>query len=66
MLYEEDFATYDHEKKGFGRIRISVDETGMACVGNGEMCRASVGKASSFCGVTLIFKNGDFSIRSSL
>ena len=30
VLYEEDFATYDHEKKGFGRIRISVDESGMA------------------------------------
>ena len=26
VLYEDDFVTYDHEKKGFGRIRISVDD----------------------------------------
>ena len=38
MLYEEDFATYDHEKKGFGRIRISVDETGMARASGMEKC----------------------------
>lgn len=38
MLYEEDFATYDHEKKGFGRIRISVDETGKMHVSGMEEC----------------------------
>ena len=36
VLYEEDFATY--EKKGFGRIRISVDETGMARASGMEKC----------------------------
>ena len=38
VLYEEDFATYDHEKKGFGRIRISVDETGKMHVSGMEEC----------------------------
>ncbi len=38
VLYEDDFATYDHEKKGFGRIRISVDETGKMHVSGMEEC----------------------------
>lgn len=38
VLYEDDFATYDHEKKGFGRIQISVDETGKMHVSGMEEC----------------------------